>query len=134
MLVLGLIEYAYMNGWLGLGWVALGAVLGAGLRWQAQLWLNQTHPTLPLGTLLVNVLGGFLIGLAIGYQPGLSSAWRLLLVTGFLGAFTTFSSFSAETFQLLEQGKWLAALFLSMLHLFGSLIATAAGFCLIRTF
>ena len=110
--------------------VALGAVLGAWLRWGLSVGLNGLFPALPPGTLLANLAGGYLIGLAIallGQQPGLPPEWRLFLVTGFLGALTTFSSFSAEVVGLVQQGRlgWAAAT--AAAHLAGSLVLTAVG-------
>lgn len=114
----------------GFAVVAVGAVLGAWARWMLGLWLNAVHPTLPLGTLVANVVGGFLIGLAIGAfadHPELAPEWRLAIVTGFLGALTTFSTFSAESVALIQGGRLLAAGAHSALHLAGSIAATFAG-------
>lgn len=110
--------------------IGIGASLGAWLRWGLGLWLNPVFPTLPMGTLAANLLGGYLIGLAIAFfaqQPGLSPEWRLLIITGFLGGLTTFSTFSAEVFTLLsrQQLGW-GALSVS-LHLAGSVAMTALG-------
>lgn len=110
--------------------IGIGAATGAWLRWGLGLWLNPVFPTLPLGTLAANLLGGYLIGLAIAFfaqQPGLSPEWRLLIITGFLGGLTTFSTFSAEIFTLLsrQQLGW-GALSVS-LHLAGSVAMTALG-------
>lgn len=111
--------------------IAVGAVLGAWLRWGIGLWLNPVSALFPLGTLLVNCLGGLIIGVAAGYfmqQP--SPLLRLLIMTGFCGGMTTFSTFSLEVIQLLQLQKWPAALLLASLHLFGSLICTALGLVL----
>lgn len=110
--------------------VAVGAVLGAWLRWGLGLWLNPVFPTLPFGTLAANLLGGYLIGLAVaffGHHAGLAPEWRLFAVTGFLGALTTFSTFSAEvvTLMLREQFAWAFAT--AAVHLLGSLSLTALG-------
>ncbi|ARU32060.1 fluoride ion transporter CrcB [Sulfuriferula sp. AH1] len=110
--------------------IGIGAALGAWLRWGLGLWLNPVFPTLPMGTLAANLLGGYLIGLAIAFfaqQPGLSPEWRLLIITGFMGGLTTFSTFSAEVFTLLsrQQLGW-GALSVS-LHLAGSVAMTALG-------
>lgn len=110
--------------------IGVGAAVGAWLRWGLGLWLNPVFPTLPMGTLAANLLGGYLIGLAIAFfaqQPGLSPEWRLLIITGFLGGLTTFSTFSAEVFTLLsrQQLGW-GALSVS-LHLAGSVAMTALG-------
>lgn len=115
----------------GLLAVGLGAVLGAWLRWGLSVALNAWQPNLPLGTLVANVGGGFLIGLALAWfagQEGLNPTLRLFLVTGFLGALTTFSSFSAESLSLLHKGLWGWAFAHSAVHLFGSLGAAALGF------
>lgn len=107
-----------------------GASLGALARWQLALWLNTGATWIPLGTLAANLLGGWLIGLLMGYfngQPHLDPVWRLALVTGFLGALTTFSTFSAETVQLLQSERFGQALALAGLHLVGSLTLTWLG-------
>ena len=89
--------------------LCVGASLGALARWQLALWLNTGGTWVPLGTLAANLIGGWLIGLLVGvFQalPHLDPAWRLALVTGFLGALTTFSTFSAETVQLLQAERF----------------------------
>jgi CrcB protein len=111
--------------------VGAGAMLGAWLRWGLAVWLNPAVPVLPLGTLAVNIGGGYAVGLAVAYfdaNPSLSPEWRLACITGFLGALTTFSTFSAESVQLLQASRYGAALLHSGLHLFGSIAATLAGF------
>ena len=115
--------------------VALGATLGAWLRWGLGLWLNSATAQIALGTLAANLGGGFVIGIAVAFfsaHPGLSPAWRLFAVTGFLGGLTTFSSFSAESMQLLQRGDFAWALAHSMLHLSGSLLCCFAGFAAYR--
>ena len=110
--------------------IGLGATLGAWLRWGLGLWLNPLFPTLPYGTLAANLLGGYLIGVAIAYfaqHTGLPPEWRLFAITGFLGALTTFSTFSAEVFTLISRGQLAWALGAASLHLFGSLACTALG-------
>jgi fluoride exporter len=110
--------------------VCLGASLGALARWQLALWLNSPGSWLPAGTLAANLAGGALVGLALAVveaHPQIDPVWRLALITGFLGALTTFSTFSAETVLLLQQGRVLPALALSFLHLAGSLLLTWAG-------
>jgi fluoride exporter len=107
-----------------------GASLGAIARWQLGLWLNTGGSWLPLGTLVANLIGGYLIGVLVGVfnaHPALDPVWRLALVTGFLGALTTFSTFSAETVHLLQAGRPVQALALSALHLCGSLALTWLG-------
>jgi CrcB protein len=110
--------------------VGLGAAIGAWLRWGLGWWLNPVLPQLPLGTLLSNLIGGYLVGLAVALfmqHPGLSPEWRLLIITGFLGGLTTFSTFSAETVTLLLRGQyaWSAAIIAT--HLGGSLLMTILG-------
>jgi len=113
--------------------ICIGACLGALARWQLGLWLNPMvvpGTALPLGTLAANWIGGYLVGLAVAlFQalPQLDPVWRLALITGFLGALTTFSSFSAEVIAMLGQQKYALALGTTALHLFGSLLLTVAG-------
>ena len=114
--------------------ICIGACVGALLRWQLGLWLNPVGVTagtvLPLGTLAANLVGGYLVGVCVAvFQalPQLDPAWRLALVTGFLGALTTFSSFSAEVVAMLGQQRYALALGTSALHLCGSLLLTLAG-------
>jgi len=113
--------------------ICIGACLGALARWQLGLWLNPLvvpGAALPLGTLAANWIGGYLVGLAVAlFQalPQLDPVWRLALITGFLGALTTFSSFSAEVIAMLGQQKYALALGTTALHLFGSLLLTVAG-------
>ncbi|QBK05898.1 fluoride efflux transporter CrcB [Hylemonella gracilis] len=114
--------------------ICLGACLGALARWQLGLWLNASGPIagtfLPWGTLAANLIGGYLVGVCVAvFQalPQLDPTWRLLLVTGFLGALTTFSSFSAEVVNMLMQQRYALALGTAALHLFGSLLLTIVG-------
>ncbi len=110
--------------------VAFGAACGAWLRWFLSVWFNTIALSLPLGTLLANLGGGYLIGLALGFlnaHPQLAPEWRLLIVTGFLGGLTTFSTFSAESFNLLQKGDFILAFGHSALHLLGSLFFCFAG-------
>jgi CrcB protein len=110
--------------------IGIGAACGAWLRWGLGLWLNPVFPTLPLGTLAANLLGGYMIGLFIAFfaqQPGLSPEWRLLIITGFLGGLTTFSTFSAEIFTLLSRQQWSWGAVSVVLHLAGSVLMTALG-------
>ncbi len=120
-----------------MSWLAVGtgAALGAWLRWGLAVWLNAFHNQLPLGTLLANLGGGYLIGIAVGFfqsYPALPPEWRLLAVTGFLGGLTTFSTFSAEAMVLLQRGDYGWALGHSALHLIGSIAFCIAGFATYR--
>jgi len=113
------------------GSVAAGAVLGAWLRWLLIGRFNAVVPHLPLGTLIANVGGGLVIGFVVALlldSPQIHPNFRLFVVTGFLGALTTFSSFSAESLELLMAGRYGWALAHSAAHLFGSLAAAALGF------
>lgn len=110
--------------------ICLGACAGALLRWQLGLWLNHAGAWMPWGTLAANLIGGYLVGLVIGVLqqlPQIDPLWRLLLITGFLGALTTFSSFSAEVMEMLLHGRVLQALGTTATHLFGSLLLTWLG-------
>lgn len=116
--------------WTAILAISLGAALGALLRWGLGLGLNQILPGLPLGTLTANLVGGYLIGLALALftqAPQLSPEWRLFVITGFLGGLTTFSTFSAEVVHALQQGRlaWAAATI--SLHVVGSLGLTLLG-------
>lgn len=115
--------------------ICAGASLGALLRWALALRLNPLLPQLPLGTLAANLVGGFLIGLAMGWlerHPELPPQVRLLIVTGFLGGLTTFSTFSAEVVLHLHEGRLLWALVLAGSHLAGSLVLTFFGLAAAR--
>ena len=110
--------------------VAIGAVLGAWLRWGLSAWLNPANPNLPLGTLAANIGGGYAVGIAVAFfaaNASIAPEWRLVCITGFLGALTTFSTFSAESVQLLMAGRYGAAVIHSGAHLFGSIVATLLG-------
>jgi CrcB protein len=113
--------------------VCIGACAGALARWQLGLWLNPiaiSGTVLPWGTLAANLIGGYLVGVCVAVfqaMPELDPTWRLLLVTGFLGALTTFSSFSAEVVAMLAQQRYGLALGTAGLHLLGSLGMTIAG-------
>jgi CrcB protein len=113
--------------------VFVGAGLGALLRWGLGLRLNAIFPPIPLGTLTANLLGGLLVGLLIVWlnrHPLVPPELRLLLITGFLGGLTTFSTFSAEVVSLLARGEWLLGLSAAAAHLLGSLALTALGMAL----
>jgi len=120
--------------WSSLSAIGIGAVLGAWMRWGLGTLLNPVFPTLPLGTLAANLLGGFVIGVMMGSTDtlGLSPTMRLLITTGFLGALTTFSTFSAEAVALLARAQYGWASVLVVLHLSGSLLLTGAGIVLVR--
>ena len=110
--------------------ISLGAAIGALLRWQLGIRLNSAFPGMPPGTLSANLLGGYIIGLAIAYfaqAPEISPEWRLFLVTGFCGGLTTFSTFSAEVVTLLQEGRLMWAMGTVSTHLAGSLACTFAG-------
>jgi len=110
--------------------IGLGSAFGAWLRWGLGLWLNPALPEIPLGTLAANLIGGYLVGLAVAFfmqHPGLSPEWRLFIITGFLGGLTTFSTFSAETVTLLIRGQYAWCLGIISAHLGGSLLMTVLG-------
>lgn len=109
--------------------ICVGASLGALLRWALGLWLNAGG-VLPWGTLAANLLGAYAVGVCLALfqaAPGLDPVWRLAWITGFLGALTTFSTFSAEVVAMLMQGRYGLALGTALLHLGGSLLLTVAG-------
>ena len=118
--------------------ICIGACVGALSRWQLGLWLNpdaSAEGIFPWGTLAANLIGGYLIGVCVGlFQnfPQLDPTWRLLLVTGFLGALTTFSTCSAEVVGMLQQGRLLLALGTATVHLIGSLLLTYLGLITVR--
>lgn len=110
--------------------ISLGAALGALCRWGLGVGLNHAFPALPPGTLLANLIGGYLVGLAVALfaqLPQVSTEWRLFVITGFLGGLTTFSTFSAEVLHALQQGRtgWAAATVAT--HVLGSLALTLLG-------
>ena len=116
--------------------ICLGASLGALARWGLGLWLNPVM-ALPLGTLAANLMGGYLVGLCVAvFQalPQFDPIWRLTLITGFLGALTTFSSFSAEVVGMLQQQRFTLALGTAALHLIGSLLLTILGIKTVQFF
>ncbi len=114
-----------------------GAGCGACLRWWLGIALNPVFPTLPLGTLAANLLGGYLIGVAVAYfsvNTSLPPEARLLVITGFMGALTTFSTFSAEVVTLIARDQFGWAITTAGVHLFGSLTLTALGILTVRRF
>lgn len=121
--------------WLGFLAVGAGAALGAWARWGLGMLLNPVFPVLPLGTLAANLTGGLLIGLTMGalsHFEALPPEMRLLVTTGFLGAMTTFSTFSAETLSLIMRQQWAWAATLVFVHLAGSLLMTIIGIAAAR--
>lgn len=117
--------------------VGAGAALGAWLRWGLGLMLNPLFPTVPLGTLAANLIGGYLVGVAVAVfhiNVDLPPEVKLLVITGFLGGLTTFSSFSAEVVALLQRAQYLWAAGTVSLHLFGSLLMTFLGILSVQQF
>jgi len=120
--------------------VSIGSAVGALLRWQLGIRLNSLFPAVPPGTLAANLIGGYIIGFAVGWlsqAPGLAPEWRLLIITGFCGGLTTFSTFSAEVIALLQEGRLIWAMAAIAIHVTGSLLMTLAGlasFQLLKSF
>ena len=115
--------------------VGIGAALGAWLRWGFGTWLNPVFPTVPLGTLAANLVGGYLVGLAVAYfgqHAHLPAEARLFIVTGFLGGLTTFSTFSAEAVNLLLRAQYAWALVTITAHLAGSIVMTILGILTVK--
>lgn len=115
---------------LGLLAVGAGAALGAWLRWAFSLAWNAVNPSLPYGTLAANLLGGYLIGVAVGVfgdHVELPPEWKLLVITGFLGGLTTFSTFSAEVLANVSAGNYAAVVLHISVHVLGSCLLVAAG-------
>ena len=111
--------------------VSAGAAIGASLRWGLGLWLNSLFSSLAFGTLVANFIGCFLMGILVA-AFWLFPEWRLFLVTGFLGALTTFSSFSGEVIELFFKEEWVNGLFVLVSHLVGCLIFTVLGIYFFR--
>jgi CrcB protein len=115
--------------------IATGAALGALLRWYLATRLNHMFPQLPPGTLAANLLGGYLIGIAMAVfmaMPSLPPEWRLLTITGFLGGLTTFSTFSAEVVTALLEDRAMWALSTVATHVVGSIVMTFLGVATVR--
>ncbi len=116
--------------------VGVGAALGAWLRWWLGLALNAVTPNLPLGTLAANLIGGYLVGVAVeifSQQGAIPAEMRLFVITGFLGGLTTFSTFSAEAVGLLMQSRYAWATLLISSHLVGSIVMTVLGIFTVRS-
>jgi len=110
--------------------ISLGASIGAVTRWLLGTSLNAIFPSIPPGTLAANLIGGYLIGVALAVfanNPGIAPEWRLLVITGFLGGMTTFSTFSAEVATLIQQGRLVWATTAIGVHVVGSLGMTLLG-------
>jgi fluoride exporter len=117
--------------------ISLGASLGALLRWVLSFSLNSYFPELPPGTLAANLIGGYIIGVAValfGALSGLSPEWRLFVITGFCGGLTTFSTFSSELVAHLQEGRPIWACGAAAAHLFGSVLLTLAGIATVGWF
>ena len=121
----------FVSGWIG---ISIGAALGALLRWHLGIWLNPVFPTIPLGTLTANLVGGLLIGMMMEYTAlnSVPPALRLAAVTGFLGGLTTFSTFSAETVTLLMRREIGWSFTIIGAHVIGSVAMTALGILIVR--
>jgi len=110
--------------------IAIGSVLGGLMRWGLALRLNALFPSIPPGTLSANLIAGYIVGVALAFfaqAPGLSPEWRLLVITGFCGGLSTFSTFSAEIVALLQRGQYTLALGGIAIHVTGTLVMTFAG-------
>jgi CrcB protein len=116
--------------WKSIVAISIGASCGALLRWWFGMRLNAVFPTIPMGTLAANLVGGYVIGVAVAFFTSFSAAapeWRLFVMTGFCGGLTTFSTFSAELAILLQQGRALWTVAAIMAHVCGSVLMTFAG-------
>ena len=116
--------------WKAIVAISIGGSLGALLRWWLGLRLNAYFPSIPPGTLAANLLGGYVVGVAVAFfasYAAIAPEWRLLVITGFCGGLTTFSTFSAELVALMQQGRPLWALGAAAVHLVGSILMTIAG-------
>lgn len=125
-----------MPTWGSIAAVGGGAAIGAWLRWGLSFALNPIFPTLPLGTVAANLIGGLLMGIAmelITRHTLLTPEVRLLITTGFLGGLTTFSTFSAEVTTLLVRREWMWSMLAIGLHVVGSVVLTVLGILIART-
>jgi fluoride exporter len=116
--------------WKAIAAIGVGGGLGALLRWWLGLSLNAYFPAIPPGTLAANLIGGYVVGIAVAFfatYSAIAPEWRLFIITGFCGGLTTFSTFSAEVVTLLQQGRALLALGAVAMHLLGSVVMTFAG-------
>ncbi|MDZ4251064.1 MAG: fluoride efflux transporter CrcB [Sulfuritalea sp.] len=110
--------------------IGAGAVLGAWLRYGLGLWLNPLFVAVPMGTLAANLIGGYLVGAAVmvfHLNAEMPPEFKLFFITGFLGALTTFSTFSAEVVHLIQNARYGWAAGAAAMHLFGSLAMTGLG-------
>jgi len=117
--------------------IAVGSVLGGLMRWGLGLRLNALFPDMPPGTLAANMIAGYIVGIALAFfaqAPGLSPEWRLLVITGFCGGLSTFSTFSAEIVALLQRGQYALALGAIAIHVAGTLLMTFAGIATVALF
>ncbi|WP_103967618.1 fluoride efflux transporter CrcB [Nitrosomonas ureae] len=117
--------------------ICIGASFGAVLRWLLGMSLNALFPAIPLGTLAANLIGGYLIGVALAIfanHPGFAPEWRLFVITGFLGGLTTFSTFSAEVTVLIQEGRIFWATGAISAHVIGSLVMTMLGLATVSAF
>jgi CrcB protein len=116
--------------WKAIVVISVGASFGALLRWWLGMALNPQFPVIPLGTLAANLIGAYVVGMAMAYfatYTAVAPEWRLLVITGFCGGLTTFSTFSAELVTLMQQGRATWALGAAAAHLLGSIVMTFAG-------
>lgn len=116
--------------WKAIVAVAVGAGSGGVLRWLLSLRLNAVWPNMPLGTLVSNLVAGYIVGVAVAcfaQMPNLSPEWRLIIITGFCGGLSTFSTFSIEVVTAIERGAYSWALGMVTVHVLGSLLMTIAG-------
>ena len=123
--------------WKSIVAIAIGSIAGGLLRWLLGLGLNSSSATVPLGTLAANMIAGYIIGLAIAFfaqAPQLSPEWRLLVITGFCGGLSTFSTFSAEVTGLLQRGQLGWAMGAIAVHVAGSVLMTFAGIATVGWF